>query len=490
MTGDAEKSRHEKELEGGVMGKILFVVAASFALMFLPAAHGASGGTIVVDNDFADCPNADTASIQAGITMAAAGDIVLVCHGTYAESVTIDAAHNDISVKAKGPLGDVVLAGSGAAQPYGFGLIGAHDVLIEGFVVQNYHDDIVLSGASDNIVRGNETMFAAEHDGIELVSNSHRNLVEHNVAHDNLHNTSCGISAGGGSSDNVIRKNVVFHNANNGILLGGGLLGAAGPGNVIERNLVFDNGEPVSGANRGTGILNAISPGSVIQHNEVTSNNAFGIRVLGATSVGVTVAHNFVASNGSTNDDDGIRIELAPNAVVQLNRSRLNRHDGVHLVAATGALVADNLLVDNGTPGVGNGCGIDVDSLTVAGVTTPSTGNTVTNNVASGHTRAGIRIRNSLSNTVENNQLKDNPGDGILLTNGDNNSVDRNGSNQNGTGATHAGIHADAASSGNLLTDNHAFQNVTFDARDDNANTWSGNHCGTDFPAGTICENG
>jgi hypothetical protein len=88
--------------------------------------------------------------------------------------------------------------------------------------------------------------------------------------------------------------------------------------------------------------------------------------------------------------------------------------------------------------------------------------------------------------------LKDNPGDGILLTNGDENTVDRNESNQNGTAASHAGIHADAASSGNILTDNNAFQNVTFDARDDNrpANTWSGNHCRTDSPTGTICENG
>ena len=131
--------------------------------------------------------------------------------------------------------------------------------------------------------------------------------------------------------------------------------------------------------------------------------------------------HNFVESSGSTNDDDSIRIELAPNNVVQHNDSRLNRHDGVHLVAAVGALVADNVLVHNGTPGAGNGCGIDVDSLTVAGVTTPSTGNTVTNNVAREHTRSGIRVRNSLSNTVANNHLKDNPGDGILLTNGDNN---------------------------------------------------------------------
>jgi hypothetical protein len=124
------------------MGKVLSAVAAALALAFLPAAHGARGGTIVVDDDFADCPNADTTSIQAGVTLAAAGDLVLVCAGTYAESVTIDAAHSDISIKAKGPLGDVVLAGSGAAQPYGFGVVGAHGVLVEGFVVQNYHDDI------------------------------------------------------------------------------------------------------------------------------------------------------------------------------------------------------------------------------------------------------------------------------------------------------------------------------------------------------------
>jgi hypothetical protein len=36
------------------------------------------------------------------------------------------------------------------------------------------------------------------------------------------------------------------------------------------------------------------------------------------------------------------------------------------------------------------------------------------------------------------------------------------------------------------------FQNAEHDAHDDNrgANTWTGNHCRTDSPPGTICENG
>ncbi len=477
------------------MTRIFGVAALLGALAFLPAALAASGRTIVVDNDFADCPNADTASIQAGVAMAQAGDLVLVCAGTYAESVTIDAAHSDTSVKAKGSLGTVVLVGSGAVQPYGFGLVGAHGVLVEGFLVRNYHDDIVLSGASENVIRGNETTLAAEHDGIELVANSHRNLVEHNVSHDNLHTLSCGISAGGGSSDNVIRDNVVFHNANNGILLGGGLLGSAGPGNVVEHNSVFDNGKVVVGANRGVGIFNAITPGSLIAHNDVTSTNAQGIVVTGTTSAGVTVEHNLTTGNGSNNDDDGIVIQAGSSgAVVRHNDSRGNRHDGIHLRGALNALVENNVLDHNGTPGAGNGCGIDVDSFvpTPGATPIPSTGNTIRGNVARQHDRSGIRIRNSSTNVVAGNQLKDNPGDGILLSNGDSNTIDRNDSNENGTLTTQAGIHADSASSGNLFTDNNAFQNVAFDARDDNrvANTWTGNHCRTDFPAGTICENG
>ena len=39
------------------------------------------------------------------------------------------------------------------------------------------------------------------------------------------------------------------------------------------------------------------------------------------------------------------------------------------------------------------------------------------------------------------------------------------------------------------FTNNHMSLNVGFDARDDNraANTWTDNHCTTDFPTGTIC---
>jgi parallel beta-helix repeat protein len=450
---------------------------AAAILLVTPGPSAAASSTVFVDNptDGVECPNA-LPSIEAGVEAASPGDTVLVCAGTYPEEVTLEADESGISVKARGPLGSVVVDGQNTMQQ-GFLLNGANGVLVEGFVVQRYHDNIVLMNANDNVIRGNETMLAWDHDGIELFANAHRNLVENNIAHDNQRPIGCGISVGGGSSDNIVRHNTVFNNANIGILLGGGLLGPAGRGNVIADNSVFDNGEPVAGANRGTGILNAITPGSVIEHNRVTSNNAFGIRVLGATSDDVTVAHNFVEANGSMNDDDGIRIELAPNALVQHNLSRLNRHDGVHVITAVGTVVEHNVLEDNGTPGVGNGCGIDVDSA--------SSGTVVRNNVIRNHDRAGVRIRISSGNAVTGNETMDNPGDGIQLANGDNNTIEGNRANRNGRD----GIRSDTASSGNVFTANNMFQNGEHDAHDDNraANTWTDNHCRTDFPAGTIC---
>lgn len=140
------------------------------ALAFGP--NALAGTTLVVDDDGADCPNADFTSIQAAVTAAAAGSRVIVCAGTYNEEVTIAPPKNDLSVVAKGPLGSVVVDGEDAME-HGFLLTGGvSGVLIEGFVVQRYHDDIVLSDATENVIRGNETRFASEHDGIELFSNA------------------------------------------------------------------------------------------------------------------------------------------------------------------------------------------------------------------------------------------------------------------------------------------------------------------------------
>jgi parallel beta-helix repeat protein len=455
-------------------------LAVTLGLVAMALAAPAEAATWFVDNDGADCPNADYASIQSAVAspMTLPGDTIQVCAGTYNESVTVN--KNDLSIKARGPAGAVVLDGNGPLL-YGFGLVGVTGVLIEGFSVTEYHNNIHLFGSDANVIRRNVTFNASDHDGIVADQGSDANLIEHNVSFGNVRPIGCGISAGGGSRNNVIRHNEVFGNANAGILLGGGVIGPAGPGNVVAHNYSHDNGKPVVGTSRGIGILNAITPGSVIAHNRVQNNNAHGIQVSGVVSTGVTVEHNLVEGNGSAISDDGIRLQEASASVVRHNISRTNRHDGINLTGAINNLVEHNVLEHNGTPGAVNGCGVDISAFTPpGGVAIPSTGNTVRRNVARGHDRAGFRILNSFGNTLEQNIAQSNPGDGVKLSNGDSNTVAGNTSVHNGND----GIDADASSVGNTISSNIAIGNAIHDCHDDSgapppapgpANSWTSN---------------
>jgi parallel beta-helix repeat protein len=254
----------------------------------------------------------------------------------------------------------------------GFRLEDVTGVLIEGFTVRRYHDDIWLQNADQNEIRRNRTSEAWDHDGIVVTGGSDGNNVHHNVSFNNTRPIGCGMSVGGGSRDNRFHHNRTYGNVNAGILLGGGLLGPAGPGNVIAHNRIVDN--------PGHGILNAITGGSRIRHN-------------------------YIRHNGFRTDRPGHGIFLSG-------------------IGTTGVVVAHN------------------------------------------------RIRTSML-------------DGISLASADTNTLARNHSQANGRD----GIRLDAASDGNIIRRNHMRRNTEHDAHDENrpANTWTQNHCSTDFPSGTIC---
>lgn len=195
-----------------------------------------------------------------------------------------------------------------------------------------------------------------------------------------------------------------------------------------------------------------------------------------------------------------------------------------------------NRLLDNGTPGVGNGCGVDVDR--------GSAHNTVRHNHAQGHDNSGVRVLNAgTGNVVAHNDVSDNGRNGILNQNTIGTLIEHNQANRNvgfggpnGSGIristssattaspiivrqnstdlnTENGVavgmsqnvtvernHSDgnaldgirsgpAPTGGNFYVGNHMRRNGEHDAHDENraANTWTGDHCETDFPPGTIC---
>jgi parallel beta-helix repeat protein len=517
-------------------GKSLVTLGLAALLLSIAAPAAADGNMIVVDNDGVECPNPDSNTIQGGVDMAAPGDTVFVCAGVYFENtdpgphgvVISGPAKNNIRVIGA-DVDEVIVDGTNnPLLMHGFHLENVSGVELRHLSVRRWHDDIWLENADGNRIRDNRASEAWGHDGIVMATDSDGNTVERNVSFNHTNPIGCGISAGGGSGDNVIRDNLTFGNVNAGILQGG-LLGPAGPGNRIVHN--------VSRNNPGQGILIANSANARVDHNDVHDNGQNGILLTGPVTTGTVIEHNEVVHNGSTNVNDGIRLQNgASNNVVRHNESRLNRHDGVHLTATAGNpgasnnLVEHNRLADNGTPGAGNGCGVDVDS--------GSANNTVRHNHAEGHDNSGIRVLNAgTGNVVAHNNVSDNGQNGILNQNTAGTLIEHNKANRNvGFGAAfgrgihttmsanltvrrnqansnsddgivlgtvqnslvsenHAdsngrdGIRSGSNSSGNVFARNHMRHNGEFDADDMNrpANTWTDNHCDTDNPPGTIC---
>jgi parallel beta-helix repeat protein len=253
------------------------ILALALALTpFAPQALGA-GRPIVVD-DGADCPHPDATTISGGVALASPGSTIIVCPGTYHESVTI--GKNDLTIRAKGAPGAVVLDGVAETLFAAFWIQNASGNSIEGFRIEHFHEaGILLDNGDGSRIRKNVTT-GAHHDGIELRLGSSGNLIEHNLAIDNLAVNACGIQIRDtGSNANVVRHNVSINN-NWGIRIG-----FAATDNVVFHNLSQDN--------RAFGILNfAAANGTSIEANRAFGNPT-GISVQGSSGVAVARNHAF-----------------------------------------------------------------------------------------------------------------------------------------------------------------------------------------------------
>src|SRR5918992_3001585 len=152
----------------------------STAFLCFGASTSAFANTLVVDNDFADCPQADYTSIHAAVLAAEPGDKILVCPGIYPETVLVNKP--DLRIEAQAAPGDVVLHGTGTpVPPFGFHLLNTTGVLVQGFTVQGFSDsNIRIEGGSGNTLRKNITT-ATPGSGIRVI-NSSANVVERNTS--------------------------------------------------------------------------------------------------------------------------------------------------------------------------------------------------------------------------------------------------------------------------------------------------------------------
>jgi hypothetical protein len=253
-----------------------YAIPASATLYVSPAGGGA--GT--------SCATAGFSSIQAALDAASRGGTVVVCKGTYAESVTITK-----SLTLAGRYGSVINA---RGLPYGVGMTASW-VTVTGLTVKNATasdsapgDGIITAGfgptgpvpGNHETIIGN-TFVHNQGSGIDVDTSSYTlvsaNVSEHNgiginvvddfgkpAAHNriignwaNLNPGGCGIvlaeHSGAGIYDNVVRGNVADSNglgspsapkasAGSGIIIAGGGPRGGVYNNVVQYNRFSGNG--------------------------------------------------------------------------------------------------------------------------------------------------------------------------------------------------------------------------------------------------------
>ena len=338
--------------------------------------------TLVVDNDGAECPQAEYTTIQQAVAAAEPGDKILVCPGLYLGTVLV--SESNLRIEAQGAPGEVVLQGTGAVGELGIVILNTTGVVVQGFTVQGFgRAQIRIQGGSANTVRKNVTKDAVVNDGIQVTSSS-ANVVEENTSHGNRED---GIFIGQITdvllepmADNIVRHNETFGNRH-GINLFG-----TGPRNVIFGNRSHDNLQ--------RGIVNSnLSHGNVIEYNHVFANGltpipgtiGVGIGINVANSTLVTVRNNKAEGNGTS----GIGLTNAAGNFVLNNQSADNRTAGVLLNIATSSVVEKNELFRNQD-------GVRIFNNSV--------GNTIQSNHVRRSGRDGIRAEGTArENTIERN---------------------------------------------------------------------------------------
>jgi hypothetical protein len=193
-----------------------FAILSSVLVCFSSTASAAT--TLVVDNDGAECPQADFKTIQEAVAAAQPGDKVLVCPGDYFGTVLVETP--DLRIEAQAAPGDVVLHGTGAVGELGFHLFDTTGVVLQGFTVEGFgRANIRIEHGRGNTVRKNVTRNASHNDGIQVIRSS-ANVVEQNTSHNNHED---GIFVGPivvervpqegvPESDNIIRQNETYNN--------------------------------------------------------------------------------------------------------------------------------------------------------------------------------------------------------------------------------------------------------------------------------------
>jgi parallel beta helix pectate lyase-like protein len=288
------------------------------------SASSASSAMLIVDDNHADCPNAQFTSIQAAVTAASPGAKIKVCPGTYVEQVTIPAGKDGLTLFSEGDLQAVIKAPPVIvpSPSRSIVLIQAHDVTLRHFTITGPG-----GGPCDSLEYG----VRIDSGGSALVTDNHITQIrdepfsgcQNGVAvlvGRNLNNT---------TGFGTIVHNTIDNYQKGGIVVDGQLTGPSSNAEVAYNDISGIGPTAVIAQN---GIQ--VSRGAIanVHHNLVHDNiyspatvTGEGILIFQVDSSAIQVHHNDVYRNS-----DGIGLYTTQNIEVGWNKSHDNDpYDGL-----------------------------------------------------------------------------------------------------------------------------------------------------------------
>ena len=285
------------------------IVAVCLFVLVMSASSAVAQTTRVVDDDGqgtavnCDDPTAAFATVGAAIAVAASGDTILVCPGSYIENINFGGK----AIVARSTAGPAVtvLDGNAVDSVVTFATGETSTSILEGFTIRNGRapfdgGGIRIVSASPvirhNLIAGNTACSA-----LGLLIDSGSPLIEENTIANNRQPTCGGGTMGGaisirGTSSAIIRRNLIT--GNGGVYSGGGIGMNSAGSPTIESNVISGNSAAQGG---GIGMINNTSPlirGNLIIGNEAQSGGGVYWLVPGG-STGPLLVNNTIADNSS-----------------------------------------------------------------------------------------------------------------------------------------------------------------------------------------------
>lgn len=336
-------------------------------------------GTFVVDDDLAQCSNAQFSGptgIQTAITAAPPGSTIRVCPGIYTR-ILID---KTLTLQAPRQQGTATqCAAPLTPDPTKEAIITGEPPFAGGGVVTIAADSVVFQGFT---VQGPNTLTGP---GIFTLPTFSGYLIKFNVIQENTFG--------------------IYFNASGAL------------SSVVDHNCIRNNNQPGSASGDGiysdAGLRNA-----VIQENFITGHDSAAI-VLVVNQQDISIIHNDIV------DDEGTIVLFAAQNVLVAYNHQIQRgtSSGIFIGGGVTASIRFNLIERASTGVNASGPNVllveknNVRDATFEGIRfTATSGSTIRGNKVERSGRDGIRLRNgSNSNDVNNNLSRDNVRDGMRV---------------------------------------------------------------------------